>query len=40
MALNTALTVSDREIDVFAARYPNDARPIQPVKRSRSDIGR
>ena len=31
VVLKTASTVSAHEVDVFAARYPNGARPIQPL---------
>jgi len=30
MVLKTSSRVSQREVDVFAARYPNNARPLQP----------
>jgi carbonic anhydrase len=31
MVLKTPTAISAHEVDVFAARYPNDARPIQPL---------
>ena len=30
LVLKTPSPVSDREVEIFAARYPNNARPIQP----------
>jgi carbonic anhydrase len=30
LVLKTPSLVSDREVGIFAARYPNNARPIQP----------
>ncbi|MFL6757182.1 MAG: carbonic anhydrase [Sphingomicrobium sp.] len=30
LVLKTPSSVSDREVGIFAARYPNNARPIQP----------
>ena len=31
MVLKTPSPVSAREVNVFATRYPNDARPVQPL---------